>query len=617
MLFLYMPETKCMPKIKQLSLHEAHKIAAGEVIERPANIVKELLENALDAQATHIVVELKNGGKDLIRITDNGYGMDSIDARLCFGKYATSKITHMNELPTITTFGFRGEALASVAAVSTIKLTTKEPSAVEGIQLIITESALVHEQPMGCSSGTTLEITELFNTIPARKKFLKTVETEYRQILYLFQAFCLAYPAIHFTLIHDTKTVLNCPGVDTLTKRYTQLWDYALAEQMILIDHHDATLRISGLISQHQRSRYDRNGIFLFVNNRWVKNSKLVSALLQGYASVLPAGQFPYAALAITLESTQLDINVHPRKEEVQFLHPRIIETCIQAVVKKTLEKELSAQLKKTIILAKPAPIEHLNNTQKQYSFAEKQPFNPFPAQSFIQEKTIPKITEPVTLIAAAEQKTIKQENINIIPELPLYRIIGQFDKTYIILEQDDGLFLIDQHAAHERVLYELFSNRFHELPLINLLFPQIITVDTADIKLIIPHVPLFQKNGIMLDVIGENQLSVQSIAVHLKNIQLEALIRQIIGWIIESHHLDTELFEKELHEKMHAQMACKAAIKAGDELTQEAMQQLLYDLYKTTNRFTCPHGRPTGYLMSTQEIEKKFKRDYKRNTEN
>ncbi len=629
-----------MSIIKQLSPHEAQKIAAGEVVERPANIVKELIENALDAQATQITLYVEDGGKKLIRIVDNGCGMSPEDAQLCFKQYATSKISSVNELESINTFGFRGEALASIAAVSKITLTTKLADAREGTKVIIHGGVMQEQTVAACTTGTDITIHNLFFNIPARQKFLKKTTTEWRHVQQLFHAFCFDYPHIHFTLFSEGKKVLNCPSIESKnsTARCAQIWEHNTAQQMLALEatHEiDTTLQIAGVISNHQHYRYDRNNIFLFVNRRWVKNQHLSRALLKGYLNVIPHGRYPAAIIHITVDPTTVDINIHPRKEEIKFLHPRRIEQLIQRAVKQTLEKNLSSQISQNV------KFQINRNPTQQATYPEPQAFKSFEQPiRFLQQasdfaKASPdrqdeRIEEPSTAISPEQDRKIKENEQalqsaisanNFSPAHPEcfseknvsrdtdYKLLTQFQKTYLLIEKENGLFLVDQHAAHERILYELFSTRFDKVATVQLIFPQMISLTKLDLQTLEPHLHIFQKNGIGIEPFGTNQLRVQSTPVHLKDQSLDDLVQQVLAWIKEYQSLDQEQFFKTINEKLHAQMACKAAVKAGDVLTTEKMEQLLRDLATTPNRFTCPHGRPTGWLLSIDDIEKKFKR--------
>jgi len=634
-----------MAKIKQLSAHEAQKIAAGEVVERPANIVKELVENSIDAGATLIKLYIEDGGKRLIRIIDNGCGMSAEDAEICFNRHATSKISCIDELTSITTFGFRGEALASIAAVSKITLITKCEQDLEGTKLIVAENEIKEKTTIGCATGTEISIADLFYNIPARKKFLKTTQTEWRQIQLLINAFCFDYPHIQFFLFSDGKQVLNCPSAQDLKMRGIQLWESDTHQNLITLEPHSTDkLHIEGIISNHQLYRYDRSSIYLFVNNRWVKNFHLSSALIKGYINVIPAGRYPLAVIKITIDPHEVDINIHPRKEEVKFLHPQRVETALQASVKQALENNLSTQIKREVTFNKSAheymntPL--LNNSFKPFNFdaffesshdnqpvrilrqaqdergesSYKQQEEPIAISPGVNTATIPysepnKFSLPFVLSLSKHTDKTNHENATIDQTQEQFYLIGQYKKTYLLIEKEDGLFLVDQHAAHERILYELFSQRFEDIATVQLLFPQIITLSEYDIESIIPHLTIFHENGIIIEQCASDQLIIQSTPVHLNNCSLDDLVHTVTGWIAESQSVNPDDFRKTIHEKLRAQMACKAAVKAGDILTHEQMQKLLDDLAQTNNRFSCPHGRPTGWLLSVHEIEKKFRR--------
>ncbi len=596
-----------MPKIHQLPIHEAQKIAAGQVIERPANAVKELLENALDAAATHIVIHIENGGKRLIRVIDNGHGMDREDAQLCFEKHATSKIHSIDELPFLTSFGFRGEALATIAAVASVTLKTKELGMLEGT-LVTIENGTTHVTSTSCNQGTDITVENLFYNVPARAKFIKKRETETRHIIQTIKAMSLAYPHIHLELFIEKRQLLNCPPQEDIIGRYAQLWDTATAQHMMPIHTTNSTkgISISGAISTHQWFRYDRSGIFFLVNNRWVTNHHLGRALLKGYNNVIPHGHYPMAAIIIDINPALIDINCHPRKEEIIFANPRIVEQLMQDTIRSTLEKHVSKQIKKEVTFFQPSNITtSLAFTPASYTMA-------FPDKAPLLDDPFQMSLPPAITPSFDANSQITQQEKEIVPlqhQESAYTIIGQLHKTYILLEKDDGLFMIDQHAAHERILYELFAPRFEKLPTINLMFPQLISCTPQELSLLAPHLPLLAEHGITTELFGKDQLIIQSTPVHLKDTSLKDIIMQLISWIKEYNTVNAQELNNILHNKLQAQMACKAAVKAGDVLTTEQMQELIDDLHTTANRFSCPHGRPTGWLISLADIERKFQR--------
>lgn len=615
-----------MPIIQQLPPHEAQKIAAGEVVERPVNILKELIENSIDAQSTHIKIAVKDAGKELMRIIDNGCGMDDDDARLCFNKHATSKIQTVDQLESIQTFGFRGEALASVAAVAKVTLITKQKDALHGTKVCVEQNQIMSQEIVSCAQGTDLSVADLFYTIPARKKFLKKKETEWRHIVQLFQAFCLDYPGIHFQLSSDDKIMYNCPPVVKPADRITQLWDHTVGTHMIPVTYCNPKyeIDIQGITSSHAYHRYDRNGIFFFVNNRWVKNFALGTALSKGYSNVLPHGKYPICALLINIPSPDVDINIHPRKEEVKFMHPRVIEQAIEQAVRVALENHVSSQINIPVQFASPVITYQTKNHSYSSSPIQSRPYEqtlraqpPFePKQeTFFNSSLFSAPTKAYVPTEKDFQPAFKDKEESFVFAEPekKYHIIGQYNKTYILIEKQSGLFMVDQHAAHERILYESFKNRDKQTEPVNLLFPQLITLSSSEKERIEPYLSLFISNNIAIEPFGHNQLRITATPVYLKTVPLDDLIKQVIGWIDEYEDIENSDALSKIDEKIHAQMACKAAVKAGDILTMQEMQKLLADLDKTQSNFCCPHGRPTGWLLTLGEIEKKFKRDYKK----
>lgn len=628
-----------MPKIHQLSTQEIQKIAAGEVVDRPANVVKELIENSIDAQASHIKIFVQDGGKELIRVIDNGCGMDAADARRCFDHHATSKISTIEDLDTIGTFGFRGEALSSIAAVSRITLVTKEPNSEFGIQLKLQDGIITDESYIAANSGTDMSIADIFYSIPARKKFLKARETEWRHISLLVRAYCMAYRTIHFELFSDNQQILNCTPINDLRERAIQVWQYHVGSTMvpIMLEDTHKNVSITGLISNHQYSQYDRSNIYVFINNRWIKNNHLIKALLKGYANVLQPGKFPAAVLSISVKQSDIDVNVHPRKEEIKFLHPQTVDNLITTAAKKALESNISSKIKArqepefdaSDMLATPSPTDFSKfwqppmanhkifvpkeHSQKQtvqlleqtaIELRSEPPLSEIPVNLPVQVPTeqLPQKEKPYNLSIIKEDKKTAQEPI----------VLGQLNKTYILLEHARGLMIIDQHAAHERILYEQFSKKFDHIATVKLLFPVIITLPAHDISALELYRELLIMHGIHIEPFGQQQIIITSTPVTMQHIDLEDLIKQFTAIIHNQDQLNSQELREKLTGHLRALMACKAAVKAGDMLTLQQMKTIVDDLAKTDNNLTCPHGRPTSWIINTNEIEKKFKRDYK-----
>lgn len=600
-----------MQKIKILDPQEAIKIAAGEVVERPSHILKELIENSIDAGATTITIHCKKAGKEFLSITDNGFGMSPEDARLCFAHHATSKITTVHDLESINTYGFRGEALSSIASVAHVELTTKTDNEKSATQLTLESCKIVSETIAAHPTGTTIIITNLFDTIPARKKFLKSDDTEWNAILSIFQAFCLRYCNIQFKLFHDDKLAYNCPITQTIVQRCAQLWNNELHDQLIEFEPSAKNgILLSGATTKSHYHRYNRNQIFTFVNNRWVKNIELSRSILKGYQNVLPNQKYPATFLFITIDPTVIDINIHPKKEEVKFLHPGIVQTFIQETITKALDTTVTQSHNATATSWLQTPTFSNVHFSKSSSNISRQSDK---KNSEIDHQIIGALNRPKqNSFEGSITKSISSTPNKTFIEEEFCTIIGQFHATYILIEQKQELFIIDQHAAHERILYEQFKKNFDQVATVQLLFPQIVKLSEHDTTLITEHTHLFATHGIIFERFSDTEIIVQSTPVSLQHKAVTEIILTTLAWIKEDQTIDQQDFFKQLNESIHTQKACKMACKAGDILNLEQMQNIVKTLFKTENRFCCPHGRPSMWQLSVKEIEKFFKRDYK-----
>ncbi len=609
-----------MQKIKKLSSLEARKIAAGEVVERPANIVKELVENSIDAGATTISIYIKKGGHKEIRVVDNGSGMSPEDAHMCFEHHATSKISSLNDLFALHSFGFRGEALSSIAAVSAIELQTKEENTELGIAIKRLPDTIVSQETVACNTGTSISIADIFHNVPARQKFLKKAETEWRLIVTFFQAVCLAHQSIHFKLYHDDKLIYNTPATNTLSNRFAQIAQLQNESMLELEPITRNGITISGVISNAHTIRYNKNHMFFFVNSRWVKNYKLAQAVLKGYSGSLPTNKHPLCALLIEIDPNQIDVNIHPRKEEIQFLHPKIVESLIAEQTKKALEKNLAQALHATKIQSstfKPAST---------YSPAQPLKHSPFQQQPLYQTNnaykdipTSPLITTPqkiTSLELNSPEPKLTQPQLELKQQTTLrpqeFSIIGVAHKTYILLEHTQGILMVDQHAAHERILLERFSKQSTTIETINLIAPLLINVSADEQSLLEQYSDIVVQHGIGLRIISDNQIGIVSTPIYAKNIDWHSFVHELLALLQENKNVTHEEFLAQLHKKIHAQMACKAAVKAGDTLSMAQIHQLLADLEECEQKNICAHGRPTSWLLEEYEIKKKFKRDYR-----
>ncbi len=598
-----------MNKIHKLSEQEIVKIAAGEVLEKPANAVKELVENSIDAGATFITLELLEAGKKQIKISDNGSGMSIQDVRVCYLPHTTSKLSKVEDLETICTFGFRGEALASMCAVSLVTIITKEAQAEHGTKIIINQGVITSEEIVSAPTGTTIIVDDIFEYLPARRKFLKKDDTEWRSIVSIFHAFCLAYPHIHFKLFHNEQLAYNCTPSHDIKQRIAQIWNSTSENILASIESKkNNDVIISGVISLHPHYRYDRSHVYCFVNGRYVKNTNLLKAILKGYQGLLPAQKFPTAVVFIEMPSSLIDVNIHPKKEEILFENAYAIE------------KEISFAISATLT--------HLPKTSSEQTFTSQiQPLAQTPVQesssSFIADPFIVQNPKPTPFFVAPNIAFSNPINNFKAPALPLedlkteqsnmladddFTIIGQFSSTYILVEKEKHLIVVDQHAAHERILYEQHKNRKEISATVQLMFPFFITLTPEEITNLEPYLPLLSQHGIQAEYFNTTTILISATLVSLKNENMQELLKSCISKINENSNQD---ITNVLHETLYAQIACATAVKAGEVLSQESMQHIISTLIQTSNHVTCPHGRPTHYAWLADDIKKCFKRDY------
>lgn len=598
-----------MGKIKKLAPDEIQKIAAGEVVERPANIVKELIENSLDAGATAIAVYIENGGKTLIRIVDNGVGIARDDIDLALTHHATSKLTTVDELSSIKTFGFRGEALSSISSVSKMTFVTRDITVTEALQVIIEASQIKETCSVARDIGTDITVENLFFNVPARRKFLKSDETEWNAIYKVVHALALAHTSCGFKLFHNGRLIFQCHASDSLVNRIKILFE--TDSMSSCVDGVGQDFVITGFISDLSVTRYDRSSIFIFANKRWIKNSKLTHAVIKGYSGTLPPARYPCGALFIEVDPEVVDINIHPRKEEVSFLHPRRIELVIESMIKKTLEKDISIALMptKTSQIFTPPTL----SVNAGLDSPHRLPL--VSDNSFSCDAAVPHCAAHVQETVPTQQSFFEpmhfaEENAGAdVLCLPGYHLVGQLQQTYLMVETADSMILIDQHAAHERILYELFAKRFHEVAVISLMFPIIITCNQRECYFLEKHKVTLMRYGLNFEQCGANQYALAALPVVLHEKNIDDMIHEFLASCQMIDDEDSAVFTEKLHHALRAQMACKAAVKAGDILQVDQMKSLIDQLNTVENRFSCPHGRPTIWRINFSEIERKFKR--------
>lgn len=566
-------------KIHLLENSLINKIAAGEVIENPASVVKELIENSLDAGSTEINIELKEGGKSYIKITDNGQGMTEQDAKLCFERHATSKISRPEDLFNISSLGFRGEALASIAAISNLKITTKTEDSLEGFLIEIESGKILKQAKIGCKTGTKIEVSNLFFNTPVRKKYLKDINTELNKILDLITRFSFRHQNISFNLTHNEKPLFNSPKTDNLLEKIITAYGKETSKQMLKIDYKNR-IEVNGFISKPGLTRSDKKQQTIFINDRNITNDVITKATYEAYRTLLFHNRHPLLILKIKLDPEDIDVNVHPTKKTVKLKKEQEIYNEVVSAISQTLNKNN---------LIPEANIQESNAkpTQK-YSFSQDK-------QTLLTVKETPK----------NEYNEIQKDE-PISNSIGPIKILGQINKTFILAENNKGMLIIDQHAAQERILYEEFMQKYENkgIKKQKLLKPLILELSAAETDLVNKNLETFASLGFELEDYGSNSILIRSVPYIFERFN-KNLFLDILS---EINDIKKQAVEKTKEERI-IRFACRKAIKAGLELTNLQIQELIEDLEKTETPYTCPHGRPTMLNITLAELERKFKR--------
>ncbi|MGD9334782.1 MAG: DNA mismatch repair endonuclease MutL [Desulfobacterales bacterium] len=599
-----------MSKIKVLPEILSNKIAAGEVVERPASVVKELVENALDADSSRIIIEVEKGGRSLIRISDNGSGMNSDDALLATERYATSKIYKDEDLFAISTLGFRGEALPSIAAVSKFCLVTRDQTSQAGTEVVVEGGTIKKVSQVGAPSGTMVTVRQLFFNVPARRKFLKTVNTEMGHIADTVSSMALGRPDIQFRLIHNGKIVKNWPATTDDIDRAVDVLGKDIQNNLNKIEFASDFLTIQGWISSPRITRSTSRGIYLYVNQRFVRNRVIQNALFQGYGSRLMKGQFPMAVLFIHVPSDQLDVNVHPTKHEVKFAQQKKIHDAVSGIVEKSLHladqpewrpkrfpEPESMDVKSRISESAP----HFSIPKKEISIRHPATRTQHPASS-IQKPASP-WNQDLRFTPTSGQTELWPRK-----RFADLKVIGQFHDTYILCESLDRIVLIDQHAAHERIIFDQLKNRSQasKKSAQKLLIPETIDLGYREAKILEELIPDLNELGLEIEPFGGNTFVVKSVPSLLENKEIKPLVIQIVEKMAQIGF--TTGLEKVIDQCLIL-MACHGAIRANQKLSNEQIKGLLEQLDHCDQPSNCPHGRPTWISWSIKDLEKSFKR--------
>lgn len=665
--------------VRLLDTNTANQIAAGEVVEKPASVVKELVENALDAGADKIEVTIFAGGTEYIRVTDNGCGMSEADAKMAVLRHATSKLTKAEDLLSLNTLGFRGEALPSIASVSNFTLLTRPQSEEFATSVHIDGGENTEVTASGGSTGTTVIVENLFFNVPARRKFLKTVSTEGRYISELLTRLALSRPDVRFKLVNNDKEVLSTPGDGDLEHAIRALYGKNVAENLLEVSLNDTKARVSGFIGKPTLLKGTRQWQTFFVNGRCIGSKMLSKAMDHAYQSQIPKSGFPFAVINLKVDTASVDVNVHPQKSEIKFSDDSLIYKAMYKALTDALTKPMSAQKTQVTLLPdselnvfvkpqlqsvsvpvtpalqpkpayqppqpvfkssaepifktperneeQPAAEELLVNEQQPVPTVKKeqaeqqamwQPFDDF-AQTAATVSYSKGYQEPVLEVHEARSEFAKPQPAEAAPAADRETIaftntdsgmdtiwpIGQVDKTFIIAQSETTLYLIDQHAAHERILYDKLVASHEQIPSQQLLMPLYVDMAADDIVLIEEHRDEFLALGVDAASAGESLLRVSSLPADIKADAAEEFINAISKMLREMRNVNgSDLRQEVLH-----MTACKAAIKAGQLLNMRQMRQLIIDLCNTTHPFTCPHGRPCMIEIDRNQLYKMFKR--------
>ncbi len=612
-----------MPRIILLDEATTNQIAAGEVVERPASVVKELMENSFDAAATRIDIEIKGGGLEEIKVVDNGVGMDEIDARMAFQRHATSKITSLLDLQEISSMGFRGEALPSIAAVSKTIMITKPRESVSGSRLEVQGGKILSQSPCGCPQGTSVTVKELFFNTPARLKHMKSLKVESGHISDIVSRLALARPDVAIRLAIDGRNVLHTPGKNNLLDTMATIYGIKTAREMISLKNFEEDITVKGLITPPSINRSSKKNITVIVNKRYVTNYLINNAVIEGYGTLLPKGRYPIAVISILIDPDQLDINVHPAKMTIRIVNESKLFKLVSRAVATALRSDIvipSFQPLKpvtgseirplnTVVLDKDASIQRQNrisNTQgPEFITATLKESN----SNYSPEKNDDRhfLNHQNTIL---DKQPSKLEILDTGHDSPLSDIypIGFLPSTYILAGCNKGMVVIDHHAAHERILYErileLFSREKVESQI--LLMPQVIQLTPKEYQIAEGHMDFFASIGIILEAFGLGSVIIREIPSGIPDMSPEELIRDLLEYLAEP---GVTVNRETVVKKIAASAACKAAVKAGTRSSLEEAWEIINNLKKTKVPYTCPHGRPTIIYITEEELRHRFKR--------
>lgn len=632
-----------MAKIQLLDQKTIDNIAAGEVIERPASVVKELVENAVDAKANAVTVEIKDGGMTLIRVTDNGIGIPKDQVKTAFLRHATSKIRSVEDLLSVSSLGFRGEALSSISAVAQVELVTKTAESFSGVSYKIYGGEEEAFEDIGAPDGTTFLVKNLFYNTPARRKFLKSATTEAGYVEQMMVHIALSHPEISFKFIHNNKNKIYTSGNGKVKDIIYHIYGRDVAGALIPLEAQNEDVKVTGFVAKPYVSRGNRNYESYFINGRYIKSSIIYKAIEEGYRTFTMKHRYPFVCLDFKIDQELLDVNVHPTKMEIRFRNGReIYELVVDAVRAALLQKDLvqdvlretpkKKELPKTKEVKKPEPFE-VNRRKEEVQKVDQQrqavqqqiekPSHPVKKTPTASESS--KNTKKPTYAGlnyntqkkefpqyktdelSSNQMTLREDPVFSVQARPDRKILGQLFKTYWLIEYEDQLFIMDQHAAHEKVNYERLMKNFKEKEIYSqrLEPPMVVTVSMTEAEALIRYKDAFAGLGFTIESFGGNEYCIREVPANLYGIGERDLFMELLDAVSqENGTLDTEVIASKI-----ATMACKMSIKGNQRVSLMEVEHLLDELMKLENPYQCPHGRPTIIKMSKYEIDKKFKR--------
>ncbi len=625
-----------------------NKIAAGEVVDRPASIVKELVENSIDAGATHIAVEIKNGGISYIKISDNGKGIAADDVEIAFERHATSKIRKESDILKITSLGFRGEALASVASIAKVTMETKTKDEPTGTRIVIEGGKTLELEEIASNKGTTITVENVFFNVPARYKFLKKDYTEAGYIEDVITRMAIIHPEISFKFVSNNKQVINTTGSGDIKLAVYNIFGKDIASELIPVEYEYKSMKVSGVIGSPKTSRSTRQYEFTYINGRYVKDKTLMTALEKAFEQNLNIGKFPFAILNLDLSPSEVDVNVHPAKLEVKFEHESdVFDTIYHGVTNALLDyhkrtSPFAVEIKPEYTSVPNVDVEKVvTNVISKVEETVAAPVTPMFSVDTVdnKEEETQGIT-PVVETAESSEETPIQVNTYTVPTLTReveyvgkegileikdivdsvneeekneyetkinYKYVGSLFDTYILIEIEEKLYIIDQHAAHERLLYEqikeMYYSKSKETQM--LLIPSLVELKHNEQELVLRNKELFEETGFELEEFGDNMIKISGVP----NIGYDMDYVELFKDTLDELRMESKTTKEEREERFLATIACKAAVKGNMKLTATEHVALIDKMVKLDRPFTCPHGRPTAYEISKYEIERRFAR--------